>query len=553
MTKPNQQIQKRYNSDPVYKLAPGQEDLFQSKAKNVSTMDLRVKNDENKSFTVKGGNQVSIYENENFITKTAIDTAFKNAMDLNQKKTAYNNIKKIQDGDGNRSRNNLYELESNRGAKYLLEGESVLEFDFGGTGATELQRGKLEKRFADNNAYNMYEELPLKDKELTSTWGKIWRKCLSWIPGIWSTKERNAYVRRYNEAAAYNREQARQAYGESVTLEKNGKRKTFEYIRRKDEIVSDNSTTKTRYTMAGPNLINGGDYQLDNLEEYALALGSEWLAPKLRAIADDVGDGPVPQGIKKLHVMFQGHSRGGVAASMAAMRLNKWLHDHFEEKIAKLVQFDIIQYDPVPGKFSRTGIREKAELDTDKYYNRDGTETRNIDRARYRSLGDQQNSTLIYCLRTFKDHFFTPQQVLGAKRVILTVRDHNSIFSHEVTSNKSADKKAHRSPYLDLENNKAYRGSGVNEMDEGLYFADAKNVLHRVKSFNEYKRMRDTILAGEAMDRQEKRQDVLDRVAIAWFDTHAEEGNDIENAYYKENDLGEHIKKNKAKNALNEE
>ena len=531
MPKKNQQIQKSYNSDPIYKLAPGQEEYFQSKAKSVTTMDLNVKLDQNKTYVVKGHGQVSIYENNNYITQDAINNAFNDAMAKNNKSKAYKDIKKIQDGKARRE--NVMDLEANRGAKYMLDEESVLEFDFGGTGATELQRGRLEMQYADNNAYNLYEELPLKNKEETGRWGKIWRKCLSWIPGIWSTKERNDYVRRYNQAAEHNRAVMKEAYGEAVTLEKKGSRKTFEYIRRKDEINKETNASKTRYTMAGPNIINGGDYQLDNLEEYALALGSEWLVPKLRAIADDVKDGPVPPGIKKLHVMFQGHSRGGVAASMAAMRLNKWLHDHFEEKIANLVQFDIIQYDPVPGKFSRTGIREVADFSTDKYYNRDGTETRNIDRARYRSLGEQQNSTVIYCLRTFKDHFFTPQRIVGAKRVILTVRDHNTIFSHEKTG-KNDDKKMHRSPFIDAVNKHAYRGSGVNEMEEGLFFADANNVLHKVNNMEEYRQMCSTLLTGEAMNHQEKRQDVLDRVALAWFDTHEEKGVGAENSYISE-------------------
>jgi hypothetical protein len=55
---------------------------------------------------------------------------------------------------------------------------------------------------------------------------------------------------------------------------------------------------------------------------------------------------------------------------------------------------------------------------------------------------------------------------------------------------------------------------------------------------------------GHAKDKQEKRQDILDRVAVAWFDTHEETGDDADNIRYKEDMLKpikvkSHPKKNK--------
>ncbi len=516
MTRPNQQLQRRHNSDPIYQLAPEQEQMFQQNAKNV-TDKQRMAVENNKRYDVKKSGEVSIYNNNNYIEQETIDEAFRQAMTGSNKTADYEAVKNVQSNGGKQQ----FPLKASRGTQYMLDGESVLQFDFGGTGATALQRGRLEKRYATHeDEANINSQLPMKDMKYTSRLGKFFRACFSWLPGVWSTRKRDEYVRNYNEAAAFNRQQAKEAYGESVTLIKNGKRKTFEYIRRKDEKNEETNAVKTRYTFAGPTLMNGGDYQLDNLEEYVLALGSQWLAPKLRRIAEKAGDGPVPADTKSLHVMLQGHSRGGVAASMAAMRLNKWLYDNFEEKIARLVKFDIIQYDPVPGKFSRTGIREVADLGTTEYYDKKGNVTTDVENAKYRSLGEQQNSTLVYCLRTFKNHFFTPQQILGAKRVILTVRDHNSIFSHEKTTTKkrAADKKAHRSPFINLEDKTAYRGSNINEMPEGLYFADEKNVLHKVNSIEEYRQMRDDLLRGEARRHQEKRQNILDSVAEAYFE-----------------------------------
>ena len=58
--------------------------------------------------------------------------------------------------------------------------------------------------------------------------------------------------------------------------------------------------------------------------------------------------------------------------------------------------------------------------------------------------------------------------------------------------------------------------------------------------------MRDALLEGDAKAHQEKRQDILDRVAVAWFRVHGEKGEKAENPHYKENMIGD-IKKSKKK------
>ena len=536
MPRPDQLLQQNHNSEPIFKIDQAQELQFQANAKDVAEKQKSI-NFEGK-FELKPNMYVKRYVNDNYIEQHHIDTAFNEAMEKNNFKKNYGQIKKAKQGE----KKKYYDVQNSRGSQYMLEGESVLQFDFGGTGAKYLERGRMDRKYPTADIYGHGMEMPVKDMELTSKFGRFMRACFSWLPGVWSTKKRDDYVTKYNAAAKYNREQIKKNYGESVTLvDKKGKKKTFEHIRRKDEVNSETEAVKTRYTFAGPTLLNGGDYQMENLEEYALALGSAWLAPKLKKIADLAGDGEVPADVKPLHVMLQGHSRGGVAASMAAMRLNKWLYDHFDEKIAKLVIFDTIQYDPVPGKFSRTGIREVADLGTEQYYDKNGNVTANKAEAKYRSLGEQQNSTVVYCLRTFKDHWFTPQQIRGTKRIIFTVRDHNAIFSHETNKKFGSDVKEHRSPYIDVEKNKAFRGSAVNQMDEGIYFADGNNVLHRVHNLGEYQDMCDKLLPQVAKDHQKKRQDVLDAVAEAWFEKEFEKeiGSNEENAHYKQNKVKE--------------
>ncbi|MCR5748362.1 MAG: hypothetical protein K6G03_11700 [Lachnospiraceae bacterium] len=471
-------------------------------------------------YSVIKDQDVKLYTNDNKIDMEKVDSSFRNAMNQNNLGVKYDNIRNVHAGRSNMR----MPLKSSSGTKYMLDGESILQMDFGGTGATELERGKLRYNYSDEN--NTYTKLPLKDLKLTTKAGRIFRKLFSWFPGVWSAEKKDAYVRAHNRVAASNRELEKKAYGKKVVMRKvnsntNSGSQTFDYIRRKDYINTETGARKTRYNFAGPtSLPNIGTYSMENVEEYALSLGSEWLSGKLDRLAREIGEGPVPEGTKKIRVMIQGHSRGGVAASKAAMRLNKWIHDHYEEKIANLVQFDITLYDPVPGKASRTGIREKADFNTTQYYDKNGNPTTDMNLAKYRSLGGQQNSTVIYCLKTGNNHFFTPQQIKGAKRLIFTVRDHNSITSHDTIIPGNGRVSRHRSPYIDLEKNTAYRGSGVSEMDEGLFIADNRNVLHRVRSLEEFRNMVAGITEGEASHRNYKRKLVLDQVAVTWFNTH---------------------------------
>ena len=62
----------------------------------------------------------------------------------------------------------------------------------------------------------------------------------------------------------------------------------------------------------------------------------------------DQQSGKEPQ-YHMINFMIRGHSRGAVGASQGAMMLKFWLQENYP-RYMDYVHFDLIQYDPVPGK-----------------------------------------------------------------------------------------------------------------------------------------------------------------------------------------------------------
>lgn len=454
-----------------------------------------------------------------YVTKHVNKAYLQNYKDIFKLKSRYNNSNVKKD---RYKKVNLY---ASRGTAYAANGEDTLQFDIGGSGAHDFCR---EASFKNSKKVRKLSNgsIPM-DRVRTSNYkilrflSKISRfKWFNWIPRLHDPND--PHIREYNETADYNRDVV---LGKQVTLQtRDGKRKKYEFIRKKDT-MDEFGIQKTRYNLGGPqgffSLANTGDYSMENLEDYVLSLGSQWLAPKL----DDMMKRP-REDWKNIHVMMQGHSRGGTATSMAAMRLNHWIHENYPEEIAMLVKFDIVLHDPVPGKFSRTGIREKVNFDTKSKYDKDGKviPQNSGENGKYRSLEGQQESTVFYSLRVSQEHFFTPQQVNGAKRIIITPFGHLEAGYPRMEDEmaKNATKEQHRKAYIDPLTMSAFRGHGINSLPEGVYFSDENGTLVKIESWDGYLNVLDRIyhklplLANS--DSQEKRFAVIGRAVREFFD-----------------------------------
>jgi hypothetical protein len=144
---------------------------------------------------------------------------------------------------------------------------------------------------------------------------------------------------------------------------------------------------------------------------------------------------------KDITLLIRAHSRGAVAADVAAKKLKK---DYGDRMTVELVAIE-----PVPGP-AHTGQEERIDI------------------------GGLDESTVVYSLSPEKGWKLNPQfasqRVDGAKRIILTTQNHSAGLSEGFVYNK-----------------KRYTGSAMNSLPEGIYLdtnktAESSIVLEQVSS-----------------------------------------------------------------------
>ena len=278
-------------------------------------------------------------------------------------------------------------------------------------------------------------------------------------------------------------------------------------IRRKTSettLPNGKKVTKERYAIPGPVVLGGslnaGNYSIENTRQVVQRIGEDFLTPIFERW--ERGE----EAPEDIHINISGHSRGGCGAGEGADLIREWLlQNETFNKYADLVKIDLIQLDAVPGYGDR----------------------RNHGKLNYRSeqpVDKKQpkiNGTAIYSMSTeWSDAMFRPQEIQGADRVIFGMTPHaaglNIVDRSQLTVDK--DGKAHRRGFYDLETGEFYRGSGIAELPEGVYFSDDKQNLIRITNFAQLNNIMDMVCIGA--DRQMERQNVLRSVVRNWFATH---------------------------------
>lgn len=311
-------------------------------------------------------------------------------------------------------------LHHSRGKQFVAQGQHVLKFDLAGSGFTQFCK-------------------PHKDLDGHEEFNKVSKKTR------WKMHDE---------------------YGERVKVA--GKK--LKYIRKKVTKDSEGNDVKTRITMAGPQniggLMNKGKYDIENLRNYMLILGSEYLKPIFETWELN------PTLRRPINIIIKGHSRGAVAAGEGAMMLKAWVADHYPDYLDD-VKFELTQYDPVPGLGSRSKHQE---------INHAGNLPFIKDGVKMMPLGANANTTVFYSMMTQYPAGFKPQAVYNANRVILTP------FNHGIDLNKAEATQQgtfYRKSYKDAATGETYRSSGINELGEGLYITTSDHTLVRMDSANQ--------------------------------------------------------------------
>ena len=156
-----------------------------------------------------------------------------------------------------------------------------------------------------------------------------------------------------------------------------------------------------------PGLSDTGPNSIDNLVENASAVVAQAVLEALMEEQD-----------RPIVILIKGHSRGGVAAGRVAKELKATFPD---------ARVEVTQIDPVPGPAQ--GGRNQA-----------------ID------VGEVDESTVVYGIYSGHIVSFTPQKVLGAKRIIISQQAHGVAVQSGFTYQ-----------------GRLYKGASLNSLPPGVY------------------------------------------------------------------------------------
>lgn len=395
-------------------------------------------------------------------------------------------------------------LFSKRGTRLAQSGSDVLEIDLAGSTFKQFRA-----EYKDVSGLIQYT---FGKKVQKGLWG-----ALSYIRPCRSFAQKK--VQDITRLQEHDRQQE-EATGEMVSMGLGliGKRR---YVR---ERVSGN---KRRYTMSGPDSLNHtGDYTTRHLRAYMRDIVFNFLMEKY----DDWNGGSILPS-QPVWIKIQGHSRGGVAASEGAMMIRQMILENYGEEFARMVKFDIVQYDPVPG--ADTFYQVAQEVD---YQNgatdADAQGIFESDGVKYAALGDSAQTTVIYSMHSEHDILkFTPQVVKGVDRIIVTPFRHSAGLDETdvnpvINEEGQVTRDGHRQAFVDAQTQTAYRMGSLNDLDRGVYILDEYNTLIKIDSFGNFTQIMESLYEkvkglGKFKFSQKSRHDAIARAVSYWFENNS--------------------------------
>lgn len=433
-----------------------------------------IKNDEKKVQPVFDANTYILqekqegvaYESEKAIKKFEISKGISSIRDVIMERMpeVYTKLDEIRNQKDEKDR--VIPLNHERGTRFIEQGDDVLEFDLAGSGFKQF-RAEHKEFHGKNDIKSGTYDLKMKDDAT----GMVKRRI----------EEQYGLSQRVNGKLM-----------KDIRMKENGK--------------------KVRYTIAGAEgMISKGDYGIETVRNYVSTLGQQYLTGIFQKWKQ--GDSP-----HDIHIMIRGHSRGGVAALQGAMMLKYWVSQSAEfSAYEKYVKFDVTQYDPVAGFGSNSDENEKIS-----YTGKGAGPLVAMNGDKMKPLGDSAESTVVYSIHSnWPAHLFTPQQIMGVKRIILTPFEHKvgtgEVDKSQPLTQEQRDKGqvGNRMAFKDAATQQAYRGSGINDLAGGVYIMDEQHTLIQLKTYKDAKEVLEKVLSKTYF--QSLRHDAIFSALREWY------------------------------------
>ncbi|MCR5291599.1 MAG: hypothetical protein K6E28_01765 [Eubacterium sp.] len=290
-----------------------------------------------------------------------------------------------------------------------------------------------------------------------------------------------------------------QIYGFKATDSKGNEYSNTRYKTRSVTDKNGNVYTKTRFVIGGASPSLGGAFNLGpNSIESVKYYGQEFAGNFLKEHFDKwINHEEAPH---DLHISITGWSRGAVAAGQSVKKINEWIDDYKKKNPGirnhlNHLKIDMFIKDPVPGAITN------LHLST--------CNLRNVPNL---------NAT-VYCTLA-NDHYdfiYPFQHFKGAKKIIISTEEHELDFSvvDKTQEKVKGDRKSHQNSFYDAETGELFRGSGMSELQDGVYITDENHNLIRLSSYSQLGKLSKSLFGdGEP---QRTRKNNIHKMVRDWF------------------------------------
>lgn len=300
------------------------------------------------------------------------------------------------------------------------------------------------------------------------------------------------------------------------------------------------NSSKRKITISGPGALNGGEYSIENIRQYILACGKQYILEKILLPSGYTGNLSAvnpntlsqmlpPANAKEIIIRLKGHSRGAVAEIEGAKMLKEWIDTALNPAWSKMIAFDIVQFDPVPGGDVNETVHNQIDIN---------------DSSTWASLSGCCSSTVVYSM--YQEHNvlqFTPMSVKGTDRIILTpfkhsvgldrvdrqksIRDYSNQTAvtslqqetKDTTERKISDQESGSSAvFVNTAEKRAYSRDALNELPIGVYISDDYGRLTLIRNPADVDQIMDKIYQDKKSE--EKRKNIIKSLVREWFAAH---------------------------------